>query len=221
MKGLFISFEGAEGSGKSTAMRRVGATLEQRGLDVVYTREPGGSQLGGRLRTILLDARNKNLESRAELFLYLADRAQHVEEVIRPALARGALVFSDRFADSTIVYQGYGRGLPIQVLEQLNSIAVNGLQPDLTLVLDVDVSTGLKRANARNEREGKCVSEGRFEDESLAFHTRVREGFLALAARHSDRVKVIDASASEKAVAIAAGETVAALLRATGYTASL
>lgn len=200
-KGLFITFEGAEGSGKSTAMRRAGAWIEQHGIEVVYTREPGGSAIGGELRAILLDARNTNIVPRAELFLYLADRAQHVEEVIRPALARGAVVLSDRFADSTLVYQGHGRGLDTKTLHELNTVAVAGLWPDMTLVYDVDAAIGLERATRRNTREGKAVSEGRFEAESIAFHTRVRQGFLELAAAHPERIKIIDASAGLENVA--------------------
>ncbi len=197
---MFITFEGMEGSGKSTAMKRVGAWLAGGGREVIYTREPGGSELGGRLRTILLDARNKDIVPMAELFLYLADRAQHVESVIRPALERGAFVLSDRFADSTIVYQGYGRGLDLAVLEDCNAAAVGRVWPSLTLLFDVDVATGLARANARNEADGKVISEGRFEAESPAFHSRVREGFLDWAVKHPDRFAVIDGTQDQDAV---------------------
>ncbi len=197
---MFITFEGMEGSGKSTAMARIGKWLESSGHEVVYTREPGGSELGGRLRSILLDARNSDLSPEAELFLYLADRAQHVSGVIRPALRRGAFVLSDRFADSTIVYQGYGRGLDVRALETLNAVAVGGIRPDLTLLFDVDPATGLDRARARNKAEGKEVSEGRFEAEAMAFHVRVREGFLDWAAKHPERFSVIDATSGLDAV---------------------
>ena len=197
---MFITFEGMEGSGKSTAMKRVGAWLTGSGREVVYTREPGGSELGGSLRAILLDARNKDIVPMAELFLYLADRAQHVERVVRPALERGAFVLSDRFADSTIVYQGYGRGLDFSVLEACNAVAVGQVWPSLTLLFDVDVHTGLARANNRNEAEGKGVSEGRFEAESLAFHTRIREGFLDWAAKHPNRFVVIDGARDQDSV---------------------
>lgn len=190
--GLFVTFEGMEGSGKSTAMRRIGDWLEKQGHEVVYTREPGGSALGKTLRSILLDARNNDITPRAELFLYLADRAQHAASVVRPALERGAFVLSDRYADSTVVYQGYGRGLNVAELQQLNVLAVGETWPALTLLFDVEPRTGLARAMDRNELEGKTVSEGRFEAESLAFHSRVREGFLDWAAKNPDRFAVID-----------------------------
>lgn len=209
MRGMFITFEGMEGSGKSTAMVRVGKWLEEKGLEVVYTREPGGSKLGGQLRSILLDARNADIVPRAELFLYLADRAQHAATVVRPALERGAFVLSDRFADSTVVYQGYGRGLAIESLHSLNAMAVDGVWPDATLVFDVDVATGLSRANARNAAEGKTVAEGRFEAESLAFHTSVREGFLHLAGENPARFAVIDGTKTPDAVFEAARAVVA------------
>ncbi len=197
---MFITCEGIEGSGKSTAMRSLGAWLEERGCEVVYTREPGGSRLGAALRAILLDARNDDICPRAELFLYLADRAQHVDRVVKPALSRGAVVLSDRFADSTVVYQGFGRGLSVDDLHGLNAVAVDGLWPDLTLLFDIDPRAGLARANARNLAEGKSVSEGRFEAENLDFHRRIREGFLAWAARNPDRFRVIDASGTPDAV---------------------
>lgn len=197
---MFITFEGVEGSGKSTAMTRLGRWLEEAGHEVVYTREPGGSRLGVLLRGILLDARNSDIVPAAELFMYLADRAQHAATIIRPALERGAVVLSDRFADSTVVYQGYGRGLDIPALEELNRIAVDGVWPAMTLLFDVAPETGLARANARNKLEGKEVSEGRFEAESIAFHTRVRNGFLDWAAQHPDRFAVINGEETPDAV---------------------
>lgn len=201
---MFITFEGMEGSGKSTAMARIGKWLEASGRNVVYTLEPGGSALGRQLRGILLDAGNSDIVPAAELFLYLADRAQHAAAVVRPALERGAVVLSDRFADSTIVYQGYGRGLDIPELEKLNAIAVGPVWPDLTLLFDVDPCVGLGRAQTRNLAEGKAVSEGRFEAESLAFHTRVRNGFLDWAAGHPERFVLIDGSKDLETVYLAA-----------------
>lgn len=211
-QGVFISFEGMEGSGKSTALKRVGAWLEADGREVVYTREPGGSELGKELRSILLDVR-ADITPRAELFLYLADRAQHVARVVRPALERGAVVLSDRYADSTVVYQGYGRGLDVNVLNQLNAMAVDGIWPDLSLLFDVDPETGLRRAKARNKAEGKNVSEGRFEAESLAFHTRIREGFLDWAAKHPSRFARIDASLDLDGVLTAVKAAIAKTMR--------
>lgn len=182
------------------------------GRIIVRTREPGGSHLGRELRRILLDTRNNDLAPRAELFLYLADRSQHVETVVRPALERGAVVLSDRYADSTIVYQGYGRGLDVATLHTLNETAVAGIWPDLTLVLDLDPATGLARATARNDIQGIARTEGRFEAESLAFHTRVREGFLDWAARHSDRCRILNAEQSPDALFAAARKAIEAVL---------
>ncbi|WP_353116127.1 dTMP kinase [Nitratidesulfovibrio sp.] len=191
---MFITFEGMEGSGKSTALNRVQQALLDEGHGVLLTREPGGSRLGRTLRFILLDLSNDDIVPEAELFLYLADRAQHVGQVIRPALAEGVVVLSDRYADSTVVYQGYGRGLDPERLRELNDMAVGGLWPDLTLVFDLPPEEGLRRAMTRNLREGTSVSEGRFEAEHLAFHARVREGYLTWAALHPARFRVVDAT---------------------------
>ncbi|MBG3877176.1 dTMP kinase [Desulfovibrio oxamicus] len=191
---MFITFEGMEGSGKSTALNRVQQALLDAGHGVLLTREPGGSRLGRTLRSILLDLSNDDIVPEAELFLYLADRAQHVGQVIRPALAEGVVVLSDRYADSTVVYQGYGRGLDPERLRELNDMAVGGLWPDLTLVFDLPPDEGLRRAMTRNLREGTSVSEGRFEAEHLAFHARVREGYLTWAALHPARFRVVDAT---------------------------
>jgi len=191
---VFVTFEGIEGSGKSTAIRRLREHLMARGRGVTLTREPGGSRLGKALRAILLDVNSSDLEPTAELFLYLADRAQHVAQVIRPALAEDVVVLCDRYADSTVVYQGYGRGLDPKALHSLNDIAVAGLWPHATFLLDLDPELGLRRAFDRNLREGTHASEGRFEAENLSFHTRVREGYLTWAALHRERYHVIDAA---------------------------
>ncbi|MDR2893153.1 MAG: dTMP kinase [Deltaproteobacteria bacterium] len=196
---MFITFEGIEGSGKGTALRRSLEWLAEQGCNAVQTREPGGSGLGASLRSLLLHTSSR-ISSEAELFLYLADRAQHVEEIIRPALASGRTVLSDRFADSTIVYQGYGRGLDPQELFRLNDLAVKGLWPDLTLVLDLDVEVGLERARRRNQEQGLAESEGRFEAEALAFHAKVRDGYRQWAALHPERIRLIDASGSPEEV---------------------
>jgi dTMP kinase len=191
---MFITFEGIEGCGKSTQIRRLTAHLEELGREVLVTMEPGGSRVGKELRRMLLSMESADLCGEAELFLYLADRAQHVSRVILPALEAGKVVLSDRFADSTVAYQGYGRGIDPKLLNTLNNVAVAGVWPGLTIVLDLEARVGLSRATARNEREGKTADEGRFEAESLAFHTRVREGYLTLAALYQDRVKVVDGS---------------------------
>ena len=190
---MFITFEGIEGSGKSTVLDRLCARLTGQGRFFIRTREPGGSEMGKALRALLLDAR-QDIAPEAELFLYLADRAQHARQVIRPALDRNIPVISDRYADSTIVYQGYGRGLDLEELFRLNELAVGGLWPDLTILLDVDPAAGLARAKARNIERGLDVSEGRFEAEDLAFHQRIRQGYLAWADRHANRFRVVDAS---------------------------
>jgi dTMP kinase len=193
---MFITFEGIEGSGKGVMLGRTLDWLRRAGHSVLATREPGGSELGAALRALLLDTRNSDMAPEAELFLYLADRAQHVASKIRPALAGGQVTLSDRYADSTIVYQGYGRGLDVDELFRLNDLAVQGLWPDLTLVLDLDVETGLERALRRNREQGLAEKEGRFEAESLFFHARIRSGYQAWAARHPERIRLVDASGS-------------------------
>ncbi|MDL2316580.1 dTMP kinase [Desulfovibrio sp. OttesenSCG-928-A18] len=196
---MFISFEGIEGSGKSTALSRLCSLLALSGRAFVRTMEPGGSKLGQSLRALLLDARN-SIGPEAELFLYLADRAQHVRQHIRPALEAGSVVLTDRYADSTIVYQGYGRGLDVRELFRLNELAVNGLWPDCTLIFDLPPELGLERARTRNREQGIDVSEGRFEAEALDFHRRIRAGYLDWAARHPERCVLVDAEASPDAV---------------------
>lgn len=209
---MFITFEGIEGSGKSTQIKLLAASLEAAGKTVVTTRQPGGCALGQTLRAILLSTNTKNLDPRAELFLYLADRAQHIAEIIRPAQNAGQIVLCDRFADSTTVYQGYGRGLDVAMLNKLNDIAVAGAWPQCTLLLDLDPEQGLRRALARNLKEGNCATEGRFEAESIDFHTRIRDGYLALASLHPKRIAIIDATPDVATVARAVWQAVSARL---------
>jgi len=191
---MFISFEGIEGSGKSTTARALAEHLQERGLDPLLTREPGGCTLGRGLRHTLLDMRVHTLSSRAELFLFLADRTQHVTEVIRPALEAGQIVLCDRYVDSTLAYQGYGRGLDTGFLRRLNETATGGLMPEVTLLLDVPVPCGLTRAGKCNKDAGTTISEGRFDSESRDFHERVRRGYHALTQEEPDRFAVIDSS---------------------------
>lgn len=205
---MFITFEGIEGTGKSTQIALLKAHLESRGRRVLVTMEPGGSRIGAELRRVLLSLENRDLTPQAELFLYLADRAQHVAQVVRPALEAGMVVLSDRFADSTVAYQAYGRGMDPEELHRLNTLAVGGLWPDLTLVLDLSPEEGLTRAVERNRREGKTVAEGRFEAESLAFHRRVRQGYLDWAARFPERMRVVDASGGPEQIALAVRQLV-------------
>jgi dTMP kinase len=209
---MFITFEGIEGTGKSTQIALLKAHLESLGERVLVTLEPGGSRIGAELRRVLLSLENRDICPRAELFLYLADRAQHVDQVVRPALDAGTIVLSDRFADSTVAYQAFGRGLDPEMLHGLNELAVGGLWPQLTILLDIDPRAGLERALRRNQREGKTVAEGRFEAESLAFHGRVRQGYLAWAARFPERIRVVDASGTPEATALAIRDIVEARL---------
>ncbi len=189
----FITFEGIEGSGKSTQAALLARYLERKGRKVVAVREPGGTALGDRIRELLLQDRESGPSPMAELFLYEASRAQVVEEVIGPALGGGATIICDRFTDSTVAYQGYGRGLDIGTIEVANKAATSGLVPDLTFLIDLDPETGLRRALSRIAEEGG-PREDRFEKETLDFHRRVREGYLAIARREPERVYVINGS---------------------------
>ena len=213
---MFISFEGIEGSGKSTAQRLLAEHLQGLGYDPLLTREPGGCALGRSLRPILLDARTRGLSSRAEFYLFLADRAQHVAEVIRPALEAGQTVLCDRYADSTLAYQGYGRGLDPEHLRRINDMATGGLMPDLTLLLDLPVHCGRERAGLRNREEGTVLSEGRFDAESLEFHERVRQGYRSLAAEEPERFAIIDAAQPPEDVVLQCISAVEASLRQRG-----
>jgi dTMP kinase len=189
----FITFEGIEGSGKTTQIAKVAELLRRQGHDVVTTREPGGCPISNAIREILLNPANDALENRAELLLYAAARAQHVAEVIQPALKQGQIVLCDRYTDATLAYQGYGRGLDLDLIEELNTLASGDCRPHLTLLLDMPHETGLKRALKRNDIQNMSA-EGRFEQESLDFHKRVREGYLFLAQKDPQRMQVIDAT---------------------------
>jgi dTMP kinase len=189
---VFITFEGPEGSGKSTQIQKLGAHLQERGLDCIVTKEPGGTPIADRIRAIVLDSAHAELDPWAEVLLYSASRRQHTIEKIRPALARGTHVLCDRYIDATIAYQGYGRVIDLGRLEMLNAWATENLVPDVTLLYDIDEETGLARANHRNA--AMDVDEGRFEAEDLRFHRRVREGYLAMAVAEPKRFIVIDGS---------------------------
>jgi dTMP kinase len=190
--GFFITFEGIEGCGKSTQLGLLKAHLEKRGRAVLSVREPGGTLLGEAVRSVLLNGTEEGVDPWAELFLYEACRAQLVSKVIRPALAAGKVVVSDRFYDSTLAYQGFGRGLDASKIESLNELATGGLVPDVTILVDCPEDVGLHRAWSRiNATAG--AREDRFEKEALDFHRRVRQGFLEIA-KTSARVKVVDGS---------------------------
>ena len=191
-KGRFITFEGGEGCGKSTQVKRLKAALEERGVEVLLTREPGGTVLAEEIRRLIKDQDDDPPCDRSELLLFLAARAQLVRNVIRPALDAGKWVISDRFSDSTLAYQGYGRGLSLEVIEMTNAFACEGLKPDLTVLLDVTPETSLARLR---QREGATnTTADRIERAGDAFHARLRRGFAALAAKEPARIKVVDAN---------------------------
>ncbi|WP_020675803.1 dTMP kinase [Geopsychrobacter electrodiphilus] len=193
--GFFITFEGIEGSGKSTQITLLRQALERAGHVVLQTREPGGCDIADQIRRILLHPQNTALEPTAELLLYAAARAQHVCEIIRPALQQGHIVLCDRYTDATLTYQGDGRQLDRQLISQLNYVATQETSPDLTMLIDLKVETGLGRAFAR-EIDLQDSSEGRFEREEIAFHQRVREGYLKLAAAEPHRFRQFDGALS-------------------------
>jgi dTMP kinase len=206
--GRFVVFEGGEGSGKSTQVRRLVATLEAYGRSVVDTREPGATEIGRQIRSLVLEPIEEGaapLSPRAEALLYAADRAHHVNTVIRPALQRGTIVISDRYVDSSLAYQGAGRTLPQSEIRWLSNWATGGLQPDLVVLLDIDPAEGLRRAEDRGGKD-------RLEAESLAFHQRVRQAFLDLAAAEPERYLVVNASDPIDVIAFAVRERVHALL---------
>lgn len=198
-RGRFITFEGIDGSGKSTQMRLLAERLRAEGHDVLEAVEPGGTAIGRQIRRILLDAANQDLRPTAELLLYFASRAQNVAECILPALAAGKIVLCDRFTDSTLAYQGFARGLGEEAVLALDRIACHGLTPDLTLLIDLDVESGLARAQKRNA--GGDAAETRMDDQSLEFHRKVREAYLALAKQHVDRFRTIDGRGAPETVA--------------------
>jgi dTMP kinase len=204
--GRFITFEGIDGCGKTTQFRLLAQWLREHGTEVVETVEPGGTAIGQQIRKILLDPASASLHPRAELLLYFASRAQNVDEIIRPTLDAGRIVLCDRFTDSTLVYQGCGRGLETNVVRDLDRIACRGLQPDITILIDIDLETSMHRAKRRNERVGPA--ESRIDEESVAFHERVREGYLALARAEPERIVVIDGGGSIGEVARAIRDVV-------------
>jgi len=191
-QGVFITLEGPDGSGKSTQVSLLTEQLRARGIEPVVTREPGGTRTGELIREILQHDRSEEpLAPETETFLFLAARAQLVRAVIRPALLEGRWVLCDRFMDSTVAYQGYGRGLGPALIEPMNALAVGETVPDLTILLDLDPAIGLERIGHRNRAIGRQAD--RLERETLAFHERLREGYLALAARFPERIRLVDA----------------------------
>lgn len=193
---MFITFEGIEGCGKSTQARRLVNRLRDASVPLVFTLEPGGTRVGSDIRKILLDSSNRNLSPLAELFLYEADRAQHVEEKIRPALEQGKWVVCDRFFDATTVYQGFARGQDMKLIRNLNKKACFGIRPDMTFLIDCPVEIGLKRALKRNEGVPE-IGQDRFEREEMDFHEAVRQGYLTMANEDPERIVVLDCKLNE------------------------
>jgi dTMP kinase len=193
MKGHFFTFEGIEGSGKSTVAREITERLARAGIDCILTREPGGNEISERIREMLLDPSNTSICPRTELLLYVASRAQLVEEIVGPAVDRGITVICDRFMDASVAYQGWARGLGEETVERLNAFAVAGSVPDRTYLLDLDVAVGFERGPNGREAAGERRRD-RLELEDMNFHERVREGYLRIAEREPGRVTVIDAS---------------------------
>ncbi len=204
---MFITFEGIEGCGKTTQVRRLVENLNGVGIETVLTLEPGGTTLGAKIRSILLDARNEHLPPLAELFLYESDRCIHVMSVIKPALAAGKWVICDRFFDATTVYQGYARGLDLEMIRSLNREAAQHLTPDMTILIDCPVDVGLGRAIKRNLSH-EDPGQDRFEREKIAFHRRVKEGYLRMAEKEAGRFVVMDGTSDEDELADLIFETV-------------
>jgi len=190
----FITFEGIEGCGKTTQIRMAGDDLRRRRIPVLVTEEPGGAALGKHIRKLLLNQGECRIDAKAELLLFAAARAQHVQEVILPALAADRVVLCDRFSDATLAYQGFGRGLNLEFIKSLNHFSAAALEPDLTILFDLPVEVGLGRAIDRIARLKGAAREDRFEQEDIAFHRKIRSGYLSLAGEQPGRFRVVDAS---------------------------
>ncbi|HLG17367.1 MAG TPA: dTMP kinase [Blastocatellia bacterium] len=202
MRGLFITLEGIDGCGKSTQFEMLARALTDRGLPVTTTHEPGGTGIGRQIRPILMSKSQTGLDPLAEFLLMAADRAQDVAEKVRPALERGDIVIADRFIDSSVAFQGYGRGVELAAITAINRLATRGLEPDLTILFDLEPATAAGRLAARTNGPTHAEDETattRFDVEAIEFHRRVREGYLKLAAEHPSRIRVVDASGSVEA----------------------
>ncbi len=187
MKGIFISIEGIEGTGKSTQSTLLANYLRDKGVGVTQTAEPGGTRISLSIRELLLSPESTDMEPLTELLLYNAARVQHIKEIVMPALLRGDVVITDRFSDSTMAYQGYGRGIGLDIIDSLDAVATGRLRPNLTILLDIDVETGLMRNRNIQKRD-------RLELEDISFHEKVRKGFLSMAAGEPDRIRLVDCS---------------------------
>jgi dTMP kinase len=197
---MFITLEGIEGSGKSTQILHVFKILNQLGHKCVMTREPGGTRIGRKIRSILLDPESSTMNPAAELLLYTADRVQHIQEIIRPMIEGGGIVICDRYFDATLAYQGVARGLDMTLILDLHKLICRNLKPDLTFLLDLPPDTGLQRAWKQLESGSRMNTESRFEKETLAFHERVRAGYLAIAEKEPERFRIINAAQSQDQV---------------------
>ncbi|MFN0084982.1 MAG: dTMP kinase [Blastocatellia bacterium] len=205
-RGRLITFEGMDGCGKTSQLHLLAGELSARGVEFTSTREPGGTELGRKIRSALLDGGKGSVEPLAELLLYAADRAQHVRQIVLPALEAGRIVLSDRFYDATTVYQGYARGFDLGMVRDLNRLAAGGIEPDLTLLFDLDVELALRRTRSRGD---EARGRDRLDSEPIEFHTRVREGYLEIAATEPGRFRIISAAGSIE-------ETFAAMMDALG-----
>lgn len=190
--GLFISFEGGDGSGKSTQLKLLAGRLRREGHSVLENAEPGGTPIGQQIRRILLDRANDDMAPMTELLLMFASRAQAVERWIRPALRRGEIVLSDRFTDSSLAYQGEARGLGFDVVRELHQLALGPILPDLTICIEIDLEASLARAHGRNQTIAAAAAETRLDEQSMAFHRRVREGYRRIASEEPGRFKIVD-----------------------------
>ncbi len=197
---FFITFEGIEGCGKTTQVSLLKDFLENRSYRVVTTREPGGTKIGNAIRKIVLDPGNADIDIKTELLLYQASRAQLIKDVIKPSLEQGCIVLCDRFTDATLAYQGYAQGISRDLINNLNQFATDTLIPDFTVLIDCPVEIGIKRAKDRNDTRRQTVSEDRFEEKSIAFHQKVRLGYLQIAEQHSARFHIVDGRDDPSAV---------------------
>lgn len=218
-RGVFITLEGPEGAGKTTQARLLHEALRGR-YPVLCSREPGGTAIGERIRALLLDDAHAEMDPRTEMLLFASSRAQFVAEVVEPALRGGQIVVSERYVDTSIAYQGVGRGLGVELVRRVNEVATDGVIPDLTILLDIDPADGLLRARAAVGKEGRRGRGDRLEQEALAFHARVRAGFLTIAHEEPDRVRIVDGSRAQHVVHDEILRVVEGLLGARGWRAS-
>ncbi len=215
--GLFIVFEGIEGCGKTTQLSLAGDFLQRKNLPHIITREPGGTPIGDEIRKILLTARNREIVPLTELLLYTASKVQHLHQIIEPALADGKIVLCDRFFAATVAYQGYGEGLDAALLREVHAAFLHRVSPDATILLDCPVELGLQRSRQRIKAEGKELAEGRFEEKELAFHERVRHGYLQIARAEPQRFHIINGQQETESVHREIAAFLTRLLKEKGY----